>query len=175
MLRLLLLRHAKAVPFRGGRDHERALTERGRGDAALLGGFIAGLALAPRTAIHSGARRAKETLAIVRGRLAPGLGVSVDARLYGGADDAFLAVVRGRPDAEGSLLIVGHNPTIAEVARGLAGEGAPEALARMAMRFPTAALAVLDFEAERWSAVGEGDGRLVHFVTPASLGGEDDG
>jgi phosphohistidine phosphatase len=175
MLRLLLLRHAKAVPFRGSRDHERALTERGRGDAALLGGFIAGPALAPRRAIHSGARRTKETLAIVRGKLAPGLAVAIEPRLYEGADAAFLDVIRGGAADAGPLLIVGHNPTIAEMARRLSGQGPAEALARMGAKFPTSALAVIDFEAERWDEVGEGLGELVHFVTPATLGAEDDG
>ena len=82
MLRLLLLRHAKAVPFRGSRDHDRALTERGRSDAGLLGAFIATDGLTPRIAIHSGARRTRETLAIVLAGLGPAVKSSVERRLY---------------------------------------------------------------------------------------------
>jgi len=174
MLRLLLLRHSKAVPFTGGDDHERALTERGRSDAARLGDFHASEKIALDAALHSGARRTQETLAIVLGKLESGLRGSGEPRLYNAGYATFLDVLRRNPDNAVAVMLVGHNPTIAEVAYRLAGNGENGSLARMAVKFPTSALAILDFAADRWNAVGEGAGRLTYIVTPSSLGGGDD-
>jgi phosphohistidine phosphatase len=174
MLRLLLLRHSKAVPFVGSGDHERALTERGRADAARLGSFIAREKIAPDAAIHSGARRTKETLAIVLSKLRPGIKVSTEPRLYNASNDTFLNIVRHNSDAAGTILLVGHNPAMAEIACRLTGTGERSAITNMAAKFPTSALAIMDFDVGGWSEVGEGAGRLVHFATPASLGGRGD-
>jgi phosphohistidine phosphatase len=174
MLRLLLLRHAKAVPFTGSGDHERALTQRGRADATRLGAFIASEKIAVQAAVHSGARRTKETFAIAVKEFQPGLAASIEPRLYEASAATFLDVLRGRSDSAGILIVVGHNPSMAEIARRLAASGDRRALARMTAKFPTSALAILDFEGDHWRAVHEGAGRLVSFTTPASLGGLDD-
>ena len=170
MLRLLLLRHSKAVPFTGSGDHQRPLTERGRADAARLGAYIADEKLAPDAAIHSGAQRTKETLAIVAAKLRPRVKISVEPSLYEAGRTTFLDVVRHGPDGAKSLLVVGHNPTIAEIAARLSGTGERAAMNRMAAKFPTSALAMIEFDADHWSEVDEGKGRLVAFATPASLG-----
>ena len=170
MLRLLLLRHSKAVPFTGSGDHQRPLTERGRADAARLGAYILDEKIAPDAAIHSGAQRTKETLAIVAASLRPRVKISVEASLYEAGRAAFLDVVRHGPDKARSLLLVGHNPTIAEMTSRLSGTGESGALARMAGKFPTSALAVIDFDVAHWSEIDDGKGRLIAFVTPASLG-----
>jgi phosphohistidine phosphatase len=174
MLRLLLLRHSKAVPFVGSSDRDRALTERGKADAARLGAFIAGKEIAPQAAVHSGARRTRETLAIVLGKLQPGLQASVEPRLYEATNATFLRILRDRPDAAKVLLLVGHNPSMGEMACHLAASGDRSALAKMAAKFPTSALAVIDFDADHWDEIEEGAGRLIHFATPASLGSRDD-
>jgi phosphohistidine phosphatase len=171
MLRLLLLRHAKAVPFTGGGDHERPLTGRGRADAARLGAFIAGERIAPRAAVHSGSRRTGETLDIVLGKLKSDAPVSVEPRLYEASDAAFLNVLRHCPDEAAILLLVGHNPSLGETACRLAGTGDRPALLKMATKFPTSALAIIDFETDHWREIDAGAGRLVRFATPASLEG----
>jgi phosphohistidine phosphatase len=173
MRRLLLLRHAKTEPFTGSGDHERALTERGRADAARLGLYIAREKIVPDAAIHSGALRTKQTLAIVLNKLQPGVKVTAEPRLYGAADAAFLNVVRSARDKARTLLLVGHNPTMAEMACRLAGTGERTGMSKMAAKFPTSALAVLDFDVDHWREVDEGLGRLIDFATPASLGDGD--
>jgi phosphohistidine phosphatase len=174
MLRLLLLRHSKAVPFVGSSDSARSLTERGKADAARLGAFIAGNGIALQAAVHSGARRTKETLAIVLGKLPPGVQASVEPRLYEATSATFLRALRDLPDTAKTLLLVGHNPSIGEMACRLAATGDRSALAKMAAKFPTSALAVIDFDVDHWDEVKEGMGRLVHFATPATLGSQDD-
>lgn len=174
MLRLLLLRHSKTVPFLGSGDHERSLTERGSADAARLGAFIREEKIAVEAAAHSGARRTEQTLAIVLAKLQPGVKVSVEPRLYEASDAEFLRVVQGHPGKAAALMLVGHNPSMGEMACRLAARGPRAMLARMAAKFPTSALAIIDFPADHWSEIEEGAGRLAHFVTPASLGAEDD-
>jgi phosphohistidine phosphatase len=173
MLRLLLLRHAKAVPFTGSGDHERALTARGRADAARLGAFIAGEKIAPRAAVHSGSRRTGETLDIVLAQLKCDAPVSVEPRLYEASEAAFLSVLRRCPDAATTLLVVGHNPSLSETACQLAGTGDRAALLKMAAKFPTSGLAIIDFETDHWREIDTGVGRLKRFVTPASPRGDD--
>jgi phosphohistidine phosphatase len=174
MLRLLLLRHSKAVPFTGSGDHQRPLTERGRADAARLGSYILDEKIVPDAAIHSGAQRTKETLAIAAAKLRPRVKISVAPSLYEAGRAAFLDVVRHGPDKAKSLLLVGHNPTIAEMASRLTGTVERGALAGLAGKFPTSALAVIDFDVDHWSEIDEGKGRLIAFATPASFGERED-
>lgn len=173
MLRLLLLRHAKAAPSASGGDHERPLTARGRADAARLGVFLADKRRAPQAAVHSGAARTAETLEIVRAKLTQQIAVSAEPRLYGAGDAAFLDVLRALPKEAASVLVVGHNPTLGDIAVRLTGDGEERDLAKMRAGFPTAGLAILDFEAGRWRDIDEGSGRLVRFVTPDSFGEDD--
>jgi phosphohistidine phosphatase len=169
MLRLLLLRHSKAVPFTGSGDHKRALTARGRADAARLGAFIAGEKIAPQAAIHSGSRRTGETLDIVLARLKSDAPVSVEPRVYEASEAAFLSVLRHAPDAAKTLLVVGHNPSLGETTCHLAGTGDRPTLLKMAAKFPTSGLAIIDFETDHWREIAAGAGRLVHFATPTGL------
>jgi phosphohistidine phosphatase len=70
--------------------------------------------------------------------------------------------------------MIGHNPGFEELARLLVGYGDRYAFARMGKKYPTAALVVLDFAAEDWGEVKPGAGRLDRFVTPKSLGQDED-
>jgi phosphohistidine phosphatase len=169
MLRLLLLRHAKAEAHHPARDHGRALTERGRKDAKRLGKFIAGEKRAVDAAVHSGARRAKETAEVALAESSERVPVSVEPRLYEATATAFIAALRDLPDASKTILVVGHNPSLAEAAQQLAGGGDRDALQRMAAKFSTSGLAIIDFDVAHWAEIAPRAGRLTAFVTPASL------
>jgi phosphohistidine phosphatase len=81
------------------------------------------------------------------------------------------------PAATGTLLLIGHNPAIEDLALMLAaGPGAADAgdLERMRAKFPTAAIAVLE-PAGAWSGLGPGLARLTAFVTPHDLPMSSDG
>jgi phosphohistidine phosphatase len=171
MLRLLLLRHAKAAPQDPPRDYQRALIERGRVDAALLARYIAGHKRAVDAVVHSGARRAEETSAIVLRELPKGLPVLIEPRLYEASGDDFIRALRALPDRRACALVVGHNPSLGEAATRLAGSGDRPARERMLTKFPTSGLAILDFETSHWAEIGERAGRLIAFATPASLTG----
>lgn len=178
MPRLLLLRHAKADAPQGTPDRERPLAERGREQAARMGAYLAAEGLLPDRVVVSPARRTRETVDLVLGALGRrGSGSEVpveqEPRLYEAAPETIVAVARGLEDA--CVLLVGHNPGLGEAARGLAGEGAPDDLARLRARFPTAALAVIDVgvidvAGEGWRELAPAQGRLERFVTPEDLG-----
>jgi phosphohistidine phosphatase len=173
MLRLLLLRHSKAAPQDPARDHARPLIERGRSDAKRLGRFIAGQKRTVDTAVHSGAQRAKETLAIAIAEFPREIKVLVEPRLYETTASGFVGALRDLPDAAKTVLVVGHNPSIAEAAHRFVGTGDKDALLRMGLKYPTSGLAIIDFDIVHWRDLAAGAGRLSAFVTPTSLAAED--
>ena len=78
------------------------------------------------------------------------------------------------PDAARALMLVGHNPGFEELATRLVGFGDRYAFARLARKYPTAGLAVIDFDTDHWAEIAPRSGRLDRFVTPKSLGQADD-
>jgi phosphohistidine phosphatase len=116
MRRLLILRHAKAVPLSSEDDFGRALTERGRQDARKMGAYLAERALSPDRAIYSGAARTRQTFEIVaEAQPRPFEGVRQNA-LYEASRFLILGLLREFPADARMHLVVGHNPGMADVA-----------------------------------------------------------
>jgi len=173
MRRLILLRHAKSAHPGATPDLDRPLAPRGRDAAALMGRYLADEQLFPDLALVSPARRTRETWDLV----APALGdvpVRFEPRIYEAPAERLLTAVREVEAAVRSVLMVGHNPGFAELAARLVGHGDRYAFARLAQKFPTAAVAVLDLPGEGWRDAAPGSARLDRFVTPKALGAEDD-
>ena len=171
MLKLILLRHAKAAPLSGGGDAERPLAQRGRRDAARVGDYLAANGLFPDLAIASTAKRTRETVDLALETFGEPCPVTTDPRLYLAEATSLLDVVRQTPPFAHVLLAVGHNPGIHELALMMVGHGDPTARARLEAGFPTASLAVLSFEASNWSEVKPATGVLERFVTPDDMAG----
>jgi phosphohistidine phosphatase len=169
MRRLFLIRHAKTEPAMGFNDHERALTERGRGDAHALAESLAARGVLPQTLIHSGARRAKETAEIFVAQWPHGVALEAAASLYEASPATLFSLARGLSDGAESVAFVGHNPSIGEIASILAGSGDQRELRRMASKFPTCAVAVLDFAVPTWSEIERNRGLLALYLTPSEL------
>ena len=74
-----------------------------------------------------------------------------DARVYGAGANALLGVIKETARAAHSLLLVGHNPGIGELASALIASGDVEARQQLIEKFPTAALAVIDFAVDDWT------------------------
>jgi phosphohistidine phosphatase len=171
MRRLLLLRHAKAErsPV-GGRDHDRVLAARGRADAKTLGAYLARHALIPDHAVVSTAARTRETwtlLAAAMGKTPP---ATFDERIYDAEPETILQIVTETGADMHTLMVVGHNPGLQELAAMLVASGNIEARERLGRGFPTSALVVINFAVESWTGVHPRGGRLEHFVTPEWLG-----
>lgn len=179
MLRLLILRHAKSDWAEPGRpDMDRPLAPRGERAAALMGRVLAADDRRPDRILVSPARRTRETLAgVLAGLGGPAPPVTVVAGLYEPAAGNYRGVIAAEGGAAKRLLIVGHNPASQTTALMLAGTGRRAALAQLAAKFPTAALAVIDFDADAWAAIAPGSGRLAAFLTPRAMAeaGEDVG
>ncbi len=169
MLTLLLLRHAQAVPQGRGDDARRVLTEGGRADAVSLGQFLAEHEVRPDRARVSPAARTRETLEGLEkggGRAVP---TTYDASLYNATSTQMLSTLREVPEAVGSLLLLGHNPGIMELALALAASGDIQDLNAMRARFPPCTLVVITFTHGTWDDARYGGGTLERFVTPDML------
>jgi phosphohistidine phosphatase len=174
MLRLLLLRHAKAAWPSGTLDLDRPLAKRGQDAALVMGDYLKSERLEPDLVVISPALRTQETWE----RVQPFLGeieTRRDGRIYEAPVGRLLEVLRGIESETRTLLVIGHNPGFEELAKLLIGEGDMEGILRLGQKYPTAGLAVIDFSLDDWADIAHRSGRLERFITPKSLGnGEDD-
>ena len=169
MRRLLLLRHAKADAEPRRRDAERPLNARGRQDAARTGAYMARHGLTPDGAFVSTALRTRQTWDLLAPEFTAPPAADFDERLYQASPDTILAIIRAAPRALACLLVIGHNPALHALAAGLVGAGDIEMRQRLSEKFPTAALAVIDFAGSDWGKVRPGAGRIEHFISPRAL------
>ena len=174
MRRLFLVRHAKAELSVGRDDYARKLTERGRADAGRVAKALAGRHFLPDVLIHSGAARAKRTAEIFAAEWGSKVELEQDARLYDASLTTLLDRTRALRDEHKRVGLVGHNPGLGELAMALTGSGAEPQRHRLAAKYPTGAVAVLDFSIQRWEQVDRNSGMLALYLTPAELGADAD-
>ena len=175
MRRLMLLRHAKTESDApSGRDQDRRLDNRGRQDAADIGGWIGRHpAFFPVLVLVSHAIRAHQTWEIaweaMKDRV-PEPQVELMAELYGADPAQLLQTIRSAsgPDPK-RLMLVGHNPGMHEMGLALAGSGDAAGRKALAENLPTSGLAVFDFAIDDWADVAFRRGRLELFVSPKLL------
>jgi phosphohistidine phosphatase len=174
MRRLMLLRHAKTEnDAPSGRDQDRRLDERGRRDAAEIGGWIGRHPPFADLVLVSHAVRALQTWEIAweaMKELASEPEVELIPELYGADISQLLETVRDASSGDPErLMLVGHNPGMHELAIALAGSGDPGGRKALTDNLPTAGFAALDFAIDDWTDVALRRGRLVLFVTPKLL------
>jgi phosphohistidine phosphatase len=167
MKRLYLLRHAKSSwddPTLA--DSDRPLAPRGRRAAKVMEGHLRRKGISPELVLCSPSRRTRQTLK----RIAPGLGenavVQIEPALYAASAATLLEELHEVPDEVDSLMLIGHNPGIQDLALSLARAGSESP--RVRSKFPTAALATLELDAT-WRELAPGSAELVSFVTPKEL------
>jgi phosphohistidine phosphatase len=172
MHQLLLLRHAKSSWDDATQpDRERGLNKRGRRAAAAMRAALREFGLAPDVVLVSPARRTQETLAALEPWDDMPLIDHVEA-LYLANVQELLAILHGASETVRSLMLIGHNPGLHELAVMLAGSrpqpGSGEMARRLAAGFPTGTLAEFAV-AGPWWQLDAGGGQLVRFVTPRDL------
>ena len=167
MKRLYLLRHAKSSwddPTLA--DHDRPLAPRGRRAAKVMAEHLGRKGIAPELVLCSPSRRTRQTLK----RLAPALGkranVQINPALYAAPEADLLEVLHEVPDEVESVMVIGHNPGIQDLALNLARPGSESA--RVRSKFPTAALATLELNGT-WRELAPGSAELVSLVKPKEL------
>ncbi len=171
MRQLLLMRHAKSswddphLP-----DHARPLNARGRRAASAMAAAMTGLGLAPDVVLVSSARRTLQTLEALGPWDEQPLIEPMDL-LYLADAERLAGVLAGVAQTARSVLLLGHNPGLHELALLLAEAAAPPQhtgdLARLRRAFPTASLVEFTIPGP-WSLLREGS-RLIRFLTPADL------
>ncbi|MFC3963131.1 SixA phosphatase family protein [Nocardia jiangsuensis] len=158
---LILLRHGKSAYPDGVADHERPLAARGEREAGLAGDWIRAT-LPPVDEVRcSTALRTRATLAAT-GITAP---AHYESGIYDADEAELIELVRLTADPVRTLLLVGHFPGMPETAWELAADRTSDTAVALARKFPTSALAVLEFELP-WSEIGPGSGELTHFHVP---------
>jgi len=170
MTSLILFRHAKAVPAGPGGDHIRALAAEGQRAAPLIGAELKRMGLNPEIILVSSAARTQETYTLAAAAGAFGA-ATVEDELYLASAGSILKRIRKVPPRTKSVMIIGHNPGLAELASRLADpeESDSRARARARARFPTATCVVLNVLTP-WSEIEDGDCALTHYFTPADMG-----
>lgn len=144
MERLILMRHGKAERHaQNGGDFERALADSGRADAAVMGKLLAGLALAPELMLVSSARRTRETGEAVAASF-PKARIEHSRDLYHADPEDIVQALEDHGDAAATVMVVGHNPGMHELALRLALQGgaSPIQTNRLRGRFPTSTVAI---------------------------------
>jgi len=161
MKTLLLLRHAKSSWDDSTlADFDRPLADRGRRDAPRIGKTLKKQGPLPDLIISSPADRARETIeAVVK---AAGLGIppQFDESIYGASSAELMKLIRRLPDSSKCAMLVGHNPTFEDLVSRLTGTQE---------HMPTAALACIEFQIDRWADVQDGEGKLISLLTPKQL------
>jgi phosphohistidine phosphatase len=169
-MRLMLLRHAKSEKAEAGEpDRERHLNGRGRGDAPVIGAYMAHHALIPDLALVSPAVRTRETWERIVAELPNRPRETFEERLYNAGRQGILAVIKETAASVRTLMAVGHNPGLHDLARQLIASGDVEARERLNEGLPTSGLVVIDFAGNDWRKLHARSGRLMHFITPRSL------
>lgn len=160
MKELLIIRHGKSSWDEPGLgDHERPLAPRGEKAAPLMGQRLAQRGVVPQRLVSSDAVRARATAALMAEAM--GLGdeaVVLDGRLYAADAEDCLDIIQELPDELACVGLVGHNPTLHELAEALVG--------LRVGKFPTAAVVHARFDVERWRDVTAGAGECVDFDYP---------
>ena len=162
--RLLLVRHATAAD--GPVDADRPLTRSGMRHAGAIGSWLEQGGLAPDCVLVSPAHRAAQTWEQVSAQLPAGPAPITDARIYDNTVETLLAVIRETPDDAATVALIGHNPSVGELAAALDdGQGSPEARRDVGRGFPTGGVAVFLLPGA-FAALAPGGALLSAFTVP---------
>jgi len=168
MRKLILLRHGKSswsdssLP-----DVDRPLAPRGERAARVIAEYMRLNSVRPALVLCSPSLRTRQTLQAIEPSLGSSCSIDLVDELYAASQEELLELVRTAPESADSVLLIGHNPGLQDLALALATRGAE--LPRLREKFPTAALATIGVGRDSWAALEPGDGVLLDFVVPRQL------
>jgi phosphohistidine phosphatase len=166
---LYLLRHAKSSwddPTLA--DHDRPLNPRGRQAAQRLAEYFRRAAIRPQLVLCSSAARARETLEPISAAMQLDDRTQLESALYGATAEQLLARLRTVEQQVTSVLLVGHNPGLEDLALELAGDD-PGLIAQLREKFPTGALAEVVSDCDSWSDLAPRTAHVVSLTVPRDL------
>jgi phosphohistidine phosphatase len=163
MKRVIIIRHAKSVPYGYDNDFERDLTERGEGDAAKISLKLHQSWITPDLVISSPATRAIHTASIFCQNLMYDLDkIRKEEILYEGlTTQGFIDMLQALPETVETVFVFGHNPTVYYLAFNL--------VKYFNSDMPTCSTVVIDFQVEKWTEVSARDGQLAFQLTPKTV------
>jgi phosphohistidine phosphatase len=168
---LILLRHAKSNwddPFLA--DIDRPLAKRGRKAGKRVSTWLKKHSIRPDLVLCSPAVRTRETLALIADAIGAEAEIVYDKALYLAEPNDLLARIRKSDGGAASVMVIGHNPGMQELALALLRPGAKKSRAKLSEKFPTAAVACFDIPIAKWTELQPGEATLTAFVRPADLG-----
>jgi phosphohistidine phosphatase len=164
---LYLLRHAKSDwDDQALADRDRPLAPRGRKAASALAGHIERSGISPALVLCSPARRTMDTLRLISGSFRDPVEILVEEELYGAGMGELLRRLRRVDEATPSVMLIGHNPAIHELALALARS--VDDLEQLKRKFPTGAMATLAVPGA-WKDLGADPADLLEFALPREL------
>ena len=169
MKSLYLLRHAKSSwKDPGLNDHDRPLNKRGRQTAKMMAAYFRRAKIAPDLVICSTAVRAQQTLdPIIKATKKPPKIVLVRG-IHEGAQRTLWEQLWNLPESAKSVLLIGHNPALRDLALELAHTDLNKLLSSAGGKFPTGAMASFRFDGA-WKALEPRGALLTSFITPNSI------
>jgi phosphohistidine phosphatase len=128
-----------------------------------------GHSLVPDRVVLSPSARTQQTWKHAAAAFRPEPAAMSNERLYDATPHTILAVIKDMPASAHTLLVIGHNPGLHELALMLIASGDVDARERLHEKFPTGGLAIIDFPVDDWNKLHPRSGRLERFVSPRSL------
>ncbi len=170
MKTLILMRHAKSSwSALGLDDHDRPLNKRGRASAPVMARWLADNGIQPDHALCSTAQRVRETYGLMREEVPELPEPAFDEALYHALPEFLNGALRRLPPDCGTAMLVAHEPGLSSFVERLGGPDAPANCRRAYGHFPTAAMAVLRAEIERWDDLTPAATKFEDFALPREL------
>ena len=159
---LTIIRHAKSITDLSGPDNARALNERGRSDAKLIGKFLSAQGIVFDQVYCSTAIRARQTLAKINELLKiDDTQIQFDDELYLASLAALLDLIQQVPNRYANIAVIGHNPGLTELCNTLGGGELSN--------LPTCGVFTVQFPTDDWQSISAGIGEGQKLVTPRML------
>ena len=165
---VILLRHGKSSWSDSTlADIDRPLAPRGERAAGRIAKYMRRKKIRPELVLCSPSVRTRQTLEAIRDSLGKSSSIELVPELYAASESELLERLQALPGSVSSVMLIGHNPGLQELALVLASRGAD--LGQLREKFPTGALAMLVVHSETWAALSRGDAELVDYVVPREL------
>ncbi len=160
MKHLVIVRHAKSVPYGYDEDFHRDLKKRGETDSVLVSKKLKELNFLPGLIISSPALRAKRTAKIFADTFGyASERIQIIEDLYEGVStQEFVEILKELPDENKVVYVFGHNPTVYYLVNSL--------LDKFYDDMPTTSSVGIGFNVDSWSEVGLKSGKKLFHYTP---------
>jgi phosphohistidine phosphatase len=165
---VILLRHGKSDWSDSTlADIDRPLAPRGERASKRIAKYMRRKKIRPALVLCSSAVRTRQTLEAIEPSLGKSSAVELVPQMYAASESELLERLQALPESVSSVMLIGHNPGLQDLALVLASRGA--GLPQLREKFPTGALATLVVHRESWAGLSPGDAELVDYVVPRQL------